>query len=90
MPMSQRQKKARKTSLLRDYGAQCWWCQRALPAKKLTLDHLLPQSKGGSHSLEHLWLACVPCNSGRGNSLNPPKRIFSLNSISTSLVRKHA
>lgn len=90
MPMSQRQKKARKTSLLRDYGSQCWWCQRALPAKKLTLDHLLPQSKGGSHSLENLRLACVPCNSERGNSLNPPKRIFSLSSISTSLVRKHA
>ncbi|WP_228025329.1 HNH endonuclease [cf. Phormidesmis sp. LEGE 11477] len=76
--------------MLRDYGSQCWWCQCALPAKKLTLDHLIPQSKNGSHSLENLRLACIPCNSDRGNSLNPPKRLFSLNPKSTRGVRKHA
>ena len=88
--MRTKQRRAKKANLLKAYGAKCWWCQCSFPARKLTLDHLVPQSKGGSHSLENLRLACVPCNSDRGNSLNPPKRIFSLNLISTSLVRKHA
>ena len=78
MAMSSKRKNAKKTYLIKNYGSCCWWCQRALPAKKLTLDHLLPQSKGGSDSLENLRLACVPCNSNRGNSLNPPKWLFSL------------
>lgn len=71
--MNPTQKRNKKASLLKDYGAVCWWCEKHLPANELTLDHLRPKSKGGSNSLENLRLACRPCNLNKGDSLFPPK-----------------
>ncbi|NJL78763.1 MAG: HNH endonuclease [Richelia sp. RM2_1_2] len=74
--MTSKQKRARKTQLLSEYGSCCWWCRCCLPAQNLTLDHLKPKSRGGSNSLENLRLACFRCNKSRGNSLYPPRRLF--------------
>ena len=71
--MNCKQKRAKKAQLINDYGSYCWWCQSCLPAKKLTLDHLKPKSRGGSDSLENLRLSCFSCNNSRGNSLYPPR-----------------
>jgi len=90
MAMSQKRKNAKKTSLIKDYGACCWWCETYLPAKNLTLDHLKPSSKGGSNSLENLRLACFPCNNSRGNSLFAPRRVFAAKSNSTITGKTHA
>lgn len=90
MAMSQKQKSAKKTCLLKDYGSCCWWCETRLPARKLTLDHLKPKSKGGSNALENLRLACFPCNNSRGDSLFAPRRTFAAKPNPTSLVRTHA
>lgn len=90
MAMSQKQKKAKKTYLLKDYGSCCWWCETRLPVKKLTLDHLRPKSKGGSNALENLRLACFPCNNSRGDSLFAPRQVFAAKLNSASAVRKHA
>lgn len=40
-------------------------CEKA----KLTVDHLLPISKGGPHTLSNLLPACHSCNSSKGNRL---------------------
>lgn len=72
--MTSKQKNSRKRQLVERYGyeSRCFWCGKLLPIEQLTLDHLLPISRGGSNNLENLRLACLPCNQGRGNSLYPP------------------
>lgn len=48
----------------------CAYCGRDLrnaSARDVTLDHLLPRSKGGKHSSRNLVTACRSCNSARGN-----------------------
>lgn len=70
--MNSKQKQTKKQQLITLYGSYCWWCRCSFSEDKLTLDHLLPRSRGGSNSLENLRLACFPCNKSRGNSLYPP------------------
>lgn len=74
-----KQKRAMKARLIRTFGSRCWWCplSRELPAEELTIDHLIPRSKGGSNSLENLRLACRSCNSSRRDSLYPPPQFRS-------------
>lgn len=47
---------------------RCVYCQRdlhQLPPRQVTLDHLLPQSQGGTHADRNLVTACFDCNSRR-------------------------
>jgi 5-methylcytosine-specific restriction endonuclease McrA len=37
----------------------CFYCKQSRP---LTLDHVIPLSKGGSHTKENIVMACGPCN----------------------------
>ncbi|MBI5729965.1 MAG: HNH endonuclease [Ignavibacteriales bacterium] len=54
----------RRNILKRD-GHKCAYCGRAdLP---LTLDHVIPRSKGGDDSWENLVAACLPCNNRKGD-----------------------
>ncbi|WP_442938034.1 HNH endonuclease [Nostoc sp.] len=70
--MNTRQKRNKKQQLLDLYGSECWWCRQNLLTEYLTIDHLLPKSRGGSDSLENLRFSCFSCNNSRGNSLYPP------------------
>lgn len=47
--------------------AACVHCGLVLYRRELTLDHIIPKSKGGSNKMENLVLACNPCNSERGS-----------------------
>ncbi|MBW4541235.1 MAG: HNH endonuclease [Myxacorys chilensis ATA2-1-KO14] len=71
--MHSKKQPSKKEQLVRLYGSYCWWCGCCLPLEKLTREHLIPRSLGGTHSLENLRLACFPCNNSRGNSLYPPQ-----------------
>lgn len=52
---------------LRD-GLACCYCGAAVEdGTKLTLDHLVPHSKGGSNEATNLVTCCLRCNSSRGN-----------------------
>lgn len=53
---------------LRD-GMACCWCGASIEndGVKLTLDHLMPYSKGGTHGHTNLVTCCGRCNSSRGN-----------------------
>jgi 5-methylcytosine-specific restriction endonuclease McrA len=77
-------KKAKKRKLNEIFGSQCFWCGKELEENEQTIDHLMPQSRGGSNSLENLRISCFPCNNSRGNSLFPPKQ-NRLNVISKSI-----
>ena len=51
---------------LRD-GLACVWCGATIEdGVILTLDHLKPYSKGGSHEASNLVTCCGRCNSSRG------------------------
>jgi 5-methylcytosine-specific restriction endonuclease McrA len=42
-------------------------CQYCASSEKLTLDHVLPRSRGGRDTWENLVTACMPCNNRKGN-----------------------
>jgi 5-methylcytosine-specific restriction endonuclease McrA len=35
----------------------------------MTIDHIIPKSKGGPHQLDNLQTLCFPCNLKKGNKL---------------------
>lgn len=59
---------SRKNILLRDRNT-CQYCACVLPAGELTLDHVLPRSKGGLSTWENLVACCHECNRRKGNQL---------------------
>jgi 5-methylcytosine-specific restriction endonuclease McrA len=46
-------------------GPHCVWCGRWPWPRDLTLEHLLPRSRGGHGTLENLTPACRRCNRAR-------------------------
>jgi 5-methylcytosine-specific restriction endonuclease McrA len=59
---------SRKNILLRDRN-MCQYCQVVLTASELTLDHVIPRSRGGLSTWENLVACCHDCNRGKGNQL---------------------
>jgi 5-methylcytosine-specific restriction endonuclease McrA len=57
---------SRKNILLRDRNT-CQFCTRAFPASELTLDHVMPRSRGGRSSWENLVACCYACNNRKGD-----------------------
>jgi 5-methylcytosine-specific restriction endonuclease McrA len=67
---------SRKNILLRDRNT-CQFCSRTLPASELTLDHVVPRSRGGRSSWENLVACCYKCNNSKGDR-TPEEAGFSL------------
>jgi 5-methylcytosine-specific restriction endonuclease McrA len=59
---------SRKNILLRDRNS-CQYCGVVLPAGELTLDHVVPRSRGGLSTWENLVACCHACNRKKGNHL---------------------
>jgi len=53
----------RREVLRRDHHA----CQYCGSTKRLTLDHVIPRSKGGQHTWDNVVAACENCNSRKGD-----------------------
>jgi 5-methylcytosine-specific restriction endonuclease McrA len=49
-------------TLRKQYGYQCPICLRKEPEIKLTEDHIIPLSKGGSNYIENIQPLCLNCN----------------------------
>jgi 5-methylcytosine-specific restriction endonuclease McrA len=48
-------------AILQQHKHRCFYCKtRRL---KLTMDHVIPLSRGGTHTKENIVPACQPCNS---------------------------
>ncbi|MBL7664041.1 MAG: HNH endonuclease [Bacteriovoracaceae bacterium] len=47
----------------------CQYCHERFAQKDLTLDHVIPRSKGGASSWENVVTCCSLCNHKKGNKL---------------------
>ena len=54
---------SRKEILRRDEN-QCQYCGNR---KQLTIDHVIPRSRGGKHTWNNVVIACATCNGRKGN-----------------------
>jgi 5-methylcytosine-specific restriction endonuclease McrA len=59
---------SRKNILLRDRNT-CQYCAEALPPSDLTLDHVIPRSRGGNSTWENLVACCHSCNRKKGTRM---------------------
>ncbi len=50
--------------ILETFGHRCAYC---LEEKKLEMDHVVPISKGGTHTYDNLVPACGKCNASKGD-----------------------
>ena len=55
-----------RSTLFGQQNGRCTGCLRPFPSRNFTVDHILPQSKGGGHDLDNLQLLCGACNSKKG------------------------
>jgi 5-methylcytosine-specific restriction endonuclease McrA len=55
----------RRNVFARD-GNLCQYCGRHFPTSELSLDHVVPRSRGGLTSWENIVCACVACNVRKG------------------------
>ena len=66
--------KKRKVSMkphflfLRDHG-KCIFCSVDLDESKMTREHIIPTSRGGTNTWDNVGIACYDCNSKKGNSM---------------------
>jgi 5-methylcytosine-specific restriction endonuclease McrA len=59
----------RRNLLLRDDNT-CQYCGKSMPSSQLSVDHVVPTSRGGSsRSWENQVIACRRCNGRKGNRL---------------------
>ena len=67
----------RKNILIRDEN-QCQYCAEQFREPELTLDHVIPRSKGGTHTWGNLVAACKSCNQKKRDYLveNSPVRLI--------------
>lgn len=52
-------------TLKAQYNWKCPRCKKAEPKIKLTVDHIIPVTKGGSNNIENIQPLCQPCNSSK-------------------------
>ncbi len=61
----------RRNVLQRD-NHQCQYC--GIKSEKLSIDHVIPRSRGGGDTWENVTTACLKCNIKKGN--RTPKEAF--------------
>lgn len=65
LPYDSRRRITRKAILARD----AWACQYCGSGSSLTIDHVVPRSKGGAHEWTNVVASCWPCNKRKGSAL---------------------
>jgi len=66
---------------------RCQYCGDKKRAGELTLDHILPRSRGGDNSPVNVVTACVACNNRKGNRTPAEARMPLLTSQSALRVK---
>lgn len=66
MKFQKRVRFCREHIFLRD-NFTCQYCHKKLPSKLLTIDHVMPLSRGGKNKWTNVVAACGKCNNVKGN-----------------------
>src|SRR6266849_8481712 len=45
----------------------CYYCEKLFPVSKITVEHIIPLTRGGMHISSNLAWSCKPCNSRKHN-----------------------
>lgn len=46
-------------------SARCYYCQNAVPKSDVTMDHIVPVSRGGFSQKGNVVIACKSCNTSK-------------------------
>jgi 5-methylcytosine-specific restriction endonuclease McrA len=65
---------SRRTVLARDLYT-CQYCGAQPSCHELTVDHVVPRSRGGATTWENVVAACAPCNHKKGNRIPEEARM---------------
>ncbi len=65
---------SRRNVYIRD-DHRCQYCGEYFAAADLTLDHVVPRSRGGGHTWDNVVAACRPCNVHKADRLLPDTRL---------------
>lgn len=57
-------RKERRRRIIEGQGGRCLRCRSV---EELTLDHIIPRSRGGSGAQSNLQVLCKPCNQMKGS-----------------------
>ncbi|MCX9012191.1 MAG: HNH endonuclease signature motif containing protein [Candidatus Methanoperedens sp.] len=68
----------------------CQYCGEKVAPENVTLDHFIPQSKGGKHSKENLKTCCFICNSIKSGKTYEDAAPFLLKSIQERKAKSHS
>ena len=69
---------SRANVFIRD-GRRCQYCGVRFETRELTLDHVIPRSRGGTTGWTNIVTACRPCNSAKGDKTLAEARLKLLN-----------
>lgn len=67
VPLRRYNHPANKTALYGEQGGHCNGCAEHFRPQNLTIDHIIPRSKGGTDHVQNLQLLCGHCNSVKGD-----------------------
>lgn len=73
-------KPALRNNVLNKYNKKCAYCGNDITLEDMKIDHIIPQSKGGTDNLDNLMPACEICNHYK-DSHNINKFKYLLNNI---------
>lgn len=65
-----------RAAALKRSGGVCACCGKKLTTKTMTMDHIIPLSRGGSNEPENLIALCPECNKQKGNLLLMPRSSY--------------
>lgn len=64
--MPRRVVRLNRHSILARDEHRCQYCGRRLPSRELSLDHVIPRSRGGETTWDNVVCACLKCNVKKG------------------------
>ena len=62
--------RTQKHTLYGKFEGVCQGCRVLFPFRNITIDHIIPTSRGGTDHIDNLQLLCGSCNSIKGNGSN--------------------